>query len=250
MTKTMPIRSLAVAVCLAYASPAISQDSPAQPDGPLARAVELARDADVRMRYAYTRRVIVDSDDAHIDRLARFDPRHAEGARWTLLEVDGAAPSAADLEEYDPDETGDFGGSEAFDLYRDMVEDIDIGDAVLTERTSETAVYRLRETDPGFLNGENEDFAEYLTTRLTVDTGGAEPYLRSFDIGADRPFEPSMIADIDRFELNFGFMQHPETGDILPEAVVVGISIDALVFFSVDADTRVTFSDYEPVDAR
>jgi len=229
---------------------AMSQERPARPDGPLAQAVALSRDADVDMRYAYTRHVVVDAEDEHLDRLERFDPRLDDGARWTLLEVDGDTPSPADIEDYDPDETGDFGGSEAFDMYRDMVEDIEIDSAMLIEQTADFSLYQLRETKAGFLDRDEAEFAEYLTTQVRVDTRGAEPFVQSFDIRAERPFEPSMLAEMDRFEMRFDFMRHPDSGDILPAEVVIGISVDALVFISVDADTKVTFSEYEPVGSR
>jgi len=237
---------LLVGIAASLALPASAQERPAAPGGPLDRAIEDARGRQVAGRYAYTRILQVDAEDEKVDRVERFDPRRPSGERWRLLREDGEAPTKEDLAAYDSaDEDGD--GQNAFELYRKLVGELELENAVLVEMTDERAVYRLKETRAAFLDEDSREYAEYLTSRLVVDRQGAHPYLRVFELWAEEPFSPSIAAEIERLDMRFTYNRPLETGDILPQEVRIDIAVDAMIFISVEAESRIAFTDYEAV---
>lgn len=247
-SRKLPLLGLALAFVTAVGnlSAAAAQERPAASDGPLAQAIAAANEKSTSADYAYTRHLQIDADDERVDRVERYDPRHPEGQRWQLLQVDGASPTAEDLDSYDPGESP--GESQnAFELYHALVGELDLESAMLVEMTPEQALYRIDLEKGRFLSGDSREFAEQLNGRLAVDRRGKEPHISRFELWADDPFSPSFGAEIERFQMKFSYRRLPETGDVLPESVAVDISVEAMIFFSVDAMTRLAFSDYEAV---
>jgi len=248
LRRTAILRASAV-VALCSADVALSaEERPAAADGPLAEAIAAARVQEPVGPYAYTRHLLLDTEDEQIDRVERFDPRHPRGERWQLLRQNGQAPSRADLADYDPEAAGDE-GENAFAVYRTLLAELEVDNAILVELGPERALYRLKETKASFLDESSREFAERLTSRIVIDRTGPQPFLSRFDLTADAPFSVSLLADIERFDMRFDYRRMTDTGDILPEQVLIDIAIDALVFVSVDAKTRIAFSDFEPIPA-
>lgn len=208
----------------------------------LEQAIELARTSTPETRYAYTRHLRLEVGDTSINRVERYDPHRPESERWQLLAVEGQAPDADDLAEYE----GDDGEGRAFRLYHEVIGDLDPDEAELVEMTPERAIYRLRETSAGFLDEDEKEFAKYLDSRLIIDRRGPVPYVAELAIVAPESFRPSIAARIDRFETRFRYAPHPETGDILPQEVFVELALKALFVVSVEAKTRITFRDFVP----
>jgi len=237
---------LLIAVTASLALPANADEHPAAPGGPLDRAIEDARQRQVTGRYAYTRILQVDAEDEKIDRIERFDPSRPSGERWQLLRENGKIPTQENLAEYDP-AAGDEHGQDAFELYHELVGELELENAVLVEMTDERAVYRLKETKTAFLDQDRREFTEFLTSHLVIDREGESPYLSIFELKTEEPFSPSFAAEIESFDMRFTYHRLPATGDVLPQEVLINIAVDALVFFSVDAKTHMVFTDYELV---
>lgn len=238
------IRLLACIIAASFALPVWAQERPAAPGGPLDRAIEEARQRQIASRYAYTRILQVDAEDEKIDRVERFDPRRPSGDRWRLLRENGVTPTEDDLADYDPGGE-DERGQDAFELYHELVGELELENAVLVEMTDERAVYRLKETKAAFLDQDSREYAKYLTSRLVVDRAGERPYLSAFELRAEEPFSPSIAAEIERLDMRFTYRRLAETGDVLPQEVLIDIAVDAMIFISVEAKTRIAFTDYE-----
>ena len=210
---------------------------------PLTEAIAFADRSRAGNDYAYTRSLRLVAVGERIDRVERFDPTQPDGARWHLLEIEGREPSADDLADYDGE---DFGGR-AFRLYSDVIGDLDPDEAELVDLTPERAIYRLKQTKAAFLDEDQQEFAEYLDSRLIVDRRGPVPYVSELEIVAPEPFRPSMAARIERFEARFRYAPHPETEEILPTGILVDIAVTALFVVSVEARTEIGFRDFVPV---
>lgn len=242
----------ALMAALMVAQTAMAQ-KPARPDGPLALAIKEAAAQDVTDAYSYIRQIKVDAEDEVVNQIERFDPIAAgegdeeseERGTWTLLAVDDREPTEEDLADYDSDAEATAGSDNPFALYRKILGDLKIEDAVLLEETATRAEYSLSTIDHALLEEEQKDLSEALDARLIVDKTGPRPFVSSYRVYAPEPFRKAMVAKINAFETAFSFMRHDETGDILPQSVRVHLSVEALLFIDVDADTTITFRDYQ-----
>ncbi|WP_150000840.1 hypothetical protein [Iodidimonas gelatinilytica] len=220
--------------------------SPAREDGPLAQAVALAKEHEPnQLDYSFVRRIKVDTEDEVFDRTERYDPRLDQEKKWELVAIEGREPTPEDVEEY---KTGTFkvnGSSNNFELYHDVIGDLDWEDAFLIKETEDQVFYRLEGDFTEILEEDDVDFSENLEAHLIVDKTDGVPFVSEFRVFAPNPFSKAMVAKIKKFEMQFRFARNSQSGDILPQEVDVNISIQALFFISVDAVTHIGFSDYD-----
>lgn len=228
-----------------FSAASVMAEEPARPDGPLAQAIAEAAAQEIAGRYAYIRHIRVDAKDEVLDKVERYDPDDAAGDGWTLLTVDGKEATAEDIEDYAADDHSAEGADDPFTLYREVVGDLKFEDAVLLEETGSRAEYRLLTVDHALFDEDSDDFAGQLVAHLVVDKTGPSPFVSLYRVYAPEPFRKAMVAKVNAFETVFSFMRYDETGDVLPQSVRVHLSVEALLFIDIDADTNIAFRDYQ-----
>jgi hypothetical protein len=234
-----------VQTALAQTGDSAPPQRPAEADGPLAQAIAHAADnKPERSQYSYQHHLVMVAKDKKTDRRTRFDPRQPDGAHWELLAVDGAAPSAEDLADYKQPDLGSGKSSDSFALYGEMIAKLDWQDATLVSINDREAHYRIEGQLDQWLDAESAAFAEHLKSDLVVDLSSDAPFVSSMRIFAPAPFSKPMVAKIKAFETLFTFNRHAKSGDILPQSIEIGVSLKALMFFSVDSQTDISFSDF------
>ncbi|GER06784.1 hypothetical protein GCM10007972_12180 [Iodidimonas muriae] len=233
------------AFCFVQMGGAAAQ-SPAREGGPLAQAITFAKEHEPnQLDYSFVRRIKVDAEDEVFDRTERYDPRLDQEKKWELVAIEGRDPTSEELEEYKTSSFKVNGNSNNFELYHDVIGDLNLEDAFLIKETEDQAFYRLEGDFTEILEEDEVDFGENLEAHLMVDKTDGVPFVSEFRVFAPNPFSKAMIAKIKKFEMQFLFARHSLSGDILPQEVDVNLSVRALFFISVDAVTHIGFSDYQ-----
>ncbi|GAB4573638.1 MAG: hypothetical protein Tsb008_08680 [Rhodothalassiaceae bacterium] len=213
----------------------------------LAEAVAEAKQQVVPDRYAYVRRLHVIAEDERVDSRERYDPDRPRGERWTLLEVDGEAPTEKDLRDYDPDEPAgvDIKGADApSELYSEIVGDIEPREAKLLEETDSYAIFSIDKSVSRFLDDEQAEFKDGIVGRLRLEKAAQGPYVSEVRLYAPKPIRAFIGTGFDRFELTFAFTRHETGGHVLPTRFLFDMDMKALLFISVGVTTDIAFEDW------
>lgn len=217
-----------------------------QADSPLARAVAEAKAQDQNThQYAYVRHTRINSKDEVLDRVERYDPARPDGDRWELLLVDGQVPGDDQVADYIKSDKNKKNDSDISSVYSGIVADINLSDAELLEESDSEAVYRLLNVKSDFLGADGDELSGYLESRVVVDKSGSAPFVSLMRIYAPEPVKKGMVAKVNNFETAFSFIRHGQSMDVLPQEIRVEVSVEALLFFNVEAHTQVEFSAIE-----
>lgn len=235
---------LAAAFLISSASAQAQIGDQAWIDEPLVRAIaDAAAQETAPGLYAYVRHTRIDSKDEVLDRVEHFDPARSDGDRWDLLMENGQVPDDDRIRIYKKDNKE--GDGAIANIYRDIIADLDPREAELIEKTDTEAVYRLLNIKRDLLSMVDGDLSDHLENRLVVDLSGSAPFVSSLRFYAPRPMKKGMVAKVRTFETVFAFMRHDRTMDILPREIRVAVSVEALLFFDIEAFTQIAFSDFE-----
>ena len=118
-------------------------------------------------------------------RIDRYDP--AQPQPWTLISIDGRAPTADERREYAKTSATTPAPSYARVL------------PLLAVATKVDAThYHVARLPDGFVRPGA--LAKHLVADLTVDTSGARPFVRENRVYATEPFRLYLIAKIDKFD--------------------------------------------------
>ncbi len=173
-------------------------------------------------------------------RVERFDPAQPEFTRWSLLELDGRAPTPDELHDYRQKVTRRSSATNAphltkqFDLSTlELVADAD-------ERT--TWRCRLKPSETG------DATAEHLAATLLFHT--PTQTIESVEIASIEPFAPTLGVKIT--ELKTTLTYSLPAGDRPSLLLKSTTRLRGRAFFlkSLDADMSVTFSDHEKAGRR
>ena len=164
----------------------------------------------------------------------RCDAAKPEFDRWSLLQKDGRAPTAADTKDYAEGRSRRSRGGTAPQL----IEQLDLATIEVMAETTERATYRcrLKPGDPG------DTVAGFL--RATIVLHQPTPCIESLTLGSASGFSPTFGVKIT--EMTTVMTYHLPHGDrpSLPQKVSTRVRGRAFVFKSLDAEMTVTFSDY------
>ena len=178
--------------------------------------------------------------------VGRFDPSRPEAERWTLVSVDGRAPTDEEIEEFIEDKEGERGfmsGDEEDDDEEDGVRTmVEPGSLELIE---ETETYWLLRFVPEADDDDEEKFLEKLNGTVRIDKAGQ--HLEYIDISTDKPVKPVFGVKIRDFNTRFEFGRALDEGPIVPVAFRLRIKGRAYLAIGFDEAQIVEFSDFERV---
>lgn len=128
-------------------------------------------------------------------RVDRFDPRAAPGRQWTLLSIDGRAPTAEDVRRHQRETSRQ--PVPGFHRLNELL----AGPPTAIERQGERTIYRWQSLKAGAVpTGQGPDLSERLSAEAVVSGPAARPRLEQVRIRAAQPFAIMGVARMNRFE--------------------------------------------------
>ena len=166
--------------------------------------------------------------------VSRFDPRRDENERWTLLSVDGRAPTDSELREFaaDKDDYRTAATSQRLDL-------VGLDTLELVDEDDESLLLR-------FVPNEDEiEFVENVDgSALIMKTG---PYLRHIDLRNSADIKPGFGMKIGTFRVRLEFGPAVVNGPIVPRSMKIQVGGRMLLFIGFEETEVIEFSDFEAV---
>ncbi len=164
--------------------------------------------------------------------VSRFDPRRAEGERWTLLSVDGRTPTSRELREFASDKE-DYETSASGQR-------LDLVDADTLELvTEDDESWLLR-----FVPDEDEvEFIDNVDASVRIMKNG--PYLQSVDLRNSADIKPGYGVKIGTFLVGLEFGPAVVDGPIVPRSMKIRVGGNMLLFFGFEETEVIEFSDFE-----
>jgi hypothetical protein len=166
--------------------------------------------------------------------VSQFDPRRAEGERWTLVSVDGRAPTDRELREF-ADDKEDYETS-ASGQRLDMV---GVDTLELIDEDDESWLLR-------FVPNEDEiEFVDNVDGAVRIMKDG--PYLQVVDLRNSADIEPGFGMKIGTFLVRMEFGPAVVNGPIVPKSMRIKVGGRMLLFLGFEETEVIEFSDFEPV---
>lgn len=192
---------------------------------------------DFQDEWAFT----VKSSGSDGDRVGRYDPRQPEDKRWTLLAVDGRAPTQKESAEYAAEShnfvaSDDEGGD---DNALDMVEPGTLG---LIEETDDYWLLSFVPTDD-----DDDEVARKLMQsmqgRVKIIKDGE--YLAYIKIHNEEPIRPKVGVKMKEFLMHMSFGPIAADGPVVLQSLDFAIKLSAYLMVRVNETESLTFSDFE-----
>lgn len=141
----------------------------------------------------------------------RYDPSRPAGQRWTLLSVDGRAPSDAELKDY----------SKA--MVQAMVPNYGrlaryFGAGAQRAASGGRTVYRATKLPKGALTIGKADLSAGAQAEATV-ADGPRPYVERLDIVSTKPMRMMLVAKVERLDATSRYKLMPDGRPVLAEQV-------------------------------
>ena len=180
--------------------------------------------------------------DSH--RVGRFDPRQPEDERWTLLTIDGRAPTDEESAEYAENDhhfgAGDSDDDDGDDNAIDMVEP---GTLRLVEETDDYWLLSFVPTD----DDQEDDVGRKVLKSMqgTVKIIKDGEYLAYIDIHNEKPIRPKVGVKMRKFLMHMSFGPIAEDGPVVMRSMDFAIKLSAFVLVRVSEAESMAFSDFE-----
>ena len=154
--------------------------------------------------------------------------------RWTLLEKDGRAPDADELEDYREKQTRRSRG----DTAPDVTKQLDLGSAEKVSEDEERVAYRFQ-LKPG---AEDDSTAAHLRSTFTFHkpTRSVERVV----LASVEPFSPMLAVKIREVSTTMEYSLPSDERPSLLRRIVVRVRGRAMLVKSLDEDMEVEYSDY------
>lgn len=205
-------------------------------DAVVAQAIEAISD-DYYRQWAFTESSLEDG----LDYVGRYDPRRPDGGRWTLLTVDGRAPTDEEVEEYLDDKEDEFQrDDDENDGEADMV---DFETLELVDETDDHWIFSFVPNGDDHDDESEIEFMEQVTATLKIVRDGH--YLEYIDMHNDKPIRPAFSVRISQFRVRLTFGPAADGGPIVPLSEEVVVRGRAMLLVSFDEQESVRYSDYE-----
>ncbi len=139
----------------------------------------------------------------------RYDPRAVPGARWTLVSVDGRAPT--------PKQTANAAkrGAKRRPLaYGDLAKWFG-GPATVVARTPTTVTYRFARLPTGEIKMGSHDASADTVADAVVNTAGRTPFVERVRLASSTPFRMMLVAKVNSYVLSSTFRPLPD-GRVFP----------------------------------
>lgn len=185
----------------------------------------------------------VTSSGSDGDRVGRFDPRQSEDERWTLLTIDGRAPTDEESAEYAENNhhfgDGDNDDDDSDDNAIDMVEP---GTLRLVEETDDYWLLSFVPTDDDEDDVGHKVLESMQGTVKIIKDGG---YLAYIDIHNEKPIRPKVGVKMKKFLMRMNFGPVADDGPVVMRSMDFAIKLSAFVLVRVNEAESLAFSDFE-----
>lgn len=167
-------------------------------------------------------------------RVERHEAGRPEGERWTLLRVNGRAPTSKEIAEF---------RKEREKLRKARRErkgddpDVDHSSIRLVSETAERATFSFR---PKEGSGFEAKFAEQIAGTLVVQKDGA--WAERFELRSRAPIAPVPGVKVSNFHLTMTFQKI--AGEVLPSSIEISMRGRAFLVKSLDEDRTTRYSDF------
>lgn len=199
---------------------------------------QLRRDALATPMMGFERTATIEQgDQPKTVRVDRFDPRARPGEQWTLVSVNGEAPSEKDARSHA--EQMEKTPVPGFHRLNSLL----AGDPTEITRNGVRTTYRWAALQKGAApTGRAPDFSDKLSGEAVVRTDGPRPVLEQVRIYAAEPFGIMGVAKMNRFEAVTRYT-HGARGHVLASQDTL---VDARVPFRRGGATR-TVATFKPL---
>ncbi|HEX2101521.1 MAG TPA: hypothetical protein VHF69_12695 [Candidatus Synoicihabitans sp.] len=168
-------------------------------------------------------------------RVEKYHPLGPEPARWTLLELDGRAPTEAEITDYRKKQTLRAGGQRAPNVKDQILPES-------AEQLSETAtesVWRFA-LKPG---SDDDTWAPHMAATFTLHRPSRT--ISRVELGSLGPFSPMFLTNVAEARTVMEYALPEGDTPALLQRITVRVRGKAWFFRSLDSDLVVTYSDYQ-----
>ena len=180
--------------------------------------------------------------DSH--RVGRFDPRQPEDERWTLLTIDGRAPTDEESAKYAGDSRDHhFGNSDNDDGDDNAIDMVEPGTLRLVEETDDYWLLSFVPTD----DDQEDDVGRKVLKSMqgTVKIIKDGEYLAYIDIHNEKPIRPKVGVKMKKFLMHMSFGPIADDGPVVMRSMDFAIKLSAFVLVRVSEAESMAFSDFE-----
>lgn len=168
-------------------------------------------------------------------RVEHHDAAQPAFARWSLVQVDGRAPTADEIQDYNEKASRRSRAGTAPRLN----DQIDLATITVAHDTPERTTYRAR-----LKEGEDGDAtAQFLVATLVLHKPTAT--IETFEIASTEPFSPVLGVNIAEMKTVMSYSLPEGDRPSLLQKSVTRLRGRAFFLKSLDADMTVTFADYK-----
>lgn len=173
-------------------------------------------------------------------RIERFDPAQPDFSRWSLLELNGRAPTSDELHDYRQKVTRRSSATNAPHLTKQF----DLSTLELVANSDERTTWRCR-LQP---SETGDATAEHLTATILFHS--PTQTIESVEIASTEPFAPTLGVKITELKTTLTYSLPNEDRPSLLLKSTTRLRGRAFFLKSLDADMSVTFSDHEKAGRR
>jgi hypothetical protein len=175
------------------------------------------------------------------DRVGRFDPRQPQDERWTLLTIDGRAPTDEESTEY-AGNTHHFGDGDDDDSDNNAIDRVEPRTLRLVEETDDYWLLSFVPTD----DVEDDVGSKVLESMQgTVKIIKDGEYLADIDIHIQKPIRPKFGVKMKKFLMHMSFGPIADDGPVVMRSMDFAIKLSVFVLVRVNEAESVAFSDFE-----
>jgi hypothetical protein len=212
--------------------------SPARADDLQNQVVAVAAATRANM-YSFRRTVTINSNLAKPKvYIEQFDPRQPAGNQWTLISVDGHAPSAREAD------NARNSARDPFPPYVAVAKWFG-GPATRSETAPNYATYQFASLLPGTLKFGSHDASPDTQAEAVVNRAGSAPFIEQVHMTSTKGFNTMMVASLKSLTFTMRYRQMPD-GSVVPVDALSDITGSAMGK-SGQMHTTATFSDFQAV---
>lgn len=189
--------------------------------------------------YSFQRSMVLErTGSARKVLVERYDPRGQAGQRWSLVSVDGHAPSAKDIEQSQKSRKG------TTPSYRELAEWFG-APAVRTETALGYVTYRFSRLPAGVIKIGSHDASADTQAEALVNVKGKVPFVERVRFTSTKGFRLMMVASVQSIDISARYASL-SSGAIVPAASASVIN-GSMLGKSGQITTAVTFASFEAV---
>jgi hypothetical protein len=174
--------------------------------------------------------------------VGRYDPRLPEADRWTLMSIDGRAPTEKESREYAERKRSEPRDDKQDDD-REIDGMVDPGSLELVEETADYWLLRFVPTDDDDEDEMGREVMERMDGTVKIIKDGR--YLEYLDIRNTEEIRPKVGIKMKKFLTRITFGPAVDGGPIVMKSMDVTIKLNAFLVVRVDESESVRFSDFE-----